>query len=41
MYIVVDKVIAVLQVLTFRDTVGGNKNINIRVVVRHQELLVL
>ena len=37
--VVVDQIVAVLQVLTFRNTVGGNQNINIIFVVRVQQML--
>ena len=41
MDVVVDKVVAVLQVLTFRDAVGGNQNINVSGITGHQQFLVL
>ena len=39
--VVVDEVVAVLQVLTFGNTVGGDQHINFRLITRHQQFLVL
>ena len=41
MNVVVNKIIAVLKVLSFGNTVGCNKNINLRRIIRHKQLLVL
>ena len=41
MDIVIDEIVAVLKVLSFRDTVGCYKDINDGIVVGHQEVLVL
>ena len=39
--VVVDEIVAVLQVLTFRNAVGGNQNVDFRIVAGHQQLFVL
>ena len=41
MNVIVDEVVAVLQVLTFGNTVGGDQHIDFRLITRHQQLLVL
>ena len=41
MNVVVDEVVAVLQVLTFGNTVGGDQHIDFRLITRHQQFLVL
>ena len=41
MDIVINEIVAVLKVLSFRDTVSRYKNINDGIVVGHQEMLVL
>ena len=39
--VIVDEIVAVLQVLTFRNAVGGNQNVDFRIVAGHQQLFVL
>ena len=41
MNIVVNQIIAVLQVLTFRNTVSSNQKINLCFIIRHKQVLVL
>ena len=38
MNIVVDKIIAVLQILAFRNTIGSDQNVNFIRAVGHQDI---